>query len=189
MQEKDLREIAEQTPPIERPDWLVSQDGSASPASLQSRDPSNIRWYLPSWDERIKLMGWRNIFWLPAILLLFGLIALATRPRLFAQSFIYWKLMVFAVAGPVALAMDQARKSLRLRKDPFCIHCGYSLVGLPSATHPCPECGEPTDPAQCIEYSRDPHWYIQRYKQRHAHPQTHAAFEAGAIRQENPDRL
>ncbi len=189
MQEKDLRDIADGTPPVKTPGWLVSPESHASPRPHPNRRPGEMRWYLPGWSERFKLMGWRNIAWLPAIGVLLSIVLLAPRPMWLLEFLAYWKLWLIIVAVPVALAIEQSRKAIRLRADLFCIHCGYSLNGLPSQSHPCPECGELTDPAQSIEHKRDPHWYIERHRQAHQHPTDHQAFDAGTNRQENPDRL
>lgn len=149
----------------------------ASPSQLRPLDPKDVRWYLPSWGETMKLFGWRWIYFLPAAGLL--LAAVISPWLLLAQIFIIWlKLIVAAVVIPAVAFIATAKDIIRKRTDPFCIHCGYRLEGLPD-NYVCPECGEPYSFQVIDEYRRDPHWFISRYKQRGDHPATHAPFEAG----------
>ena len=73
------------------------------------------------------------------------------------------------------------RTAVRQRPDPFCIHCGYSLTGLPDG-HRCPECGRTFSFRVIEEYRRDSHWFIQRYKMRHDLPVAEVPFAAGEVR-------
>jgi hypothetical protein len=91
-----------------------------------------------------------------------------------------WKFMVIAVALTVGAFARAASNVIRSRKDHFCIHCGYSLEGLPDG-HRCPECGEPYLWRLIDEYRRDPAFFVQRHKAlRTLPPPDHAPFNAGA---------
>lgn len=167
-----------------RPDWLVTAENTASPSQLRPRDPGEVRWYLPTWGERLKLMGWRNVLWLPALalvaLIIFEL-PYGLRFKYIGYWIAWWKPLVVLIGVPFSMAIARARTALKDRKDPFCIHCGYSTLGLEEG-HPCPECGEPTSTPLCREYQRDPHWFIERYKTRHQVPTADVPFEVGDYR-------
>jgi hypothetical protein len=99
----------------------------------------------------------------------------------------WWKLEVFAVALPITLAIGASKNIVARRKEPFCIHCGYELTGLPDH-HNCPECGRPFCFAIIDEYRRDPHWFIERYNKRHEIPRADVPFQAGAVRSKRKSR-
>ena len=108
-------------------------------------------------------------------------------PWITLRVFVYtWKLLIFAIALPTAAFARAAKNVVRNRKDPFCIHCGYSLVGLPDA-YRCPECGQPYLHAVIEEYRRDPAFFIQRLKALRSLPPDHAPFAAGPIHRKSRD--
>ncbi|MFT3788279.1 MAG: hypothetical protein QM770_19260 [Tepidisphaeraceae bacterium] len=180
--DRAAKSVEGQTP---APQWLVSPESFASPRGGRVPD---IGWYLPTWTERLRLMGWRNLLWIGPVVIA-GLLAVLG-PWVLTSAFWWgwWKLIVTLVVLPFSIALAQSRHILRKREDPFCIHCGYSAIGLPDG-HACPECGEPFSHAQCAEYRRDPHWYIERHRRAHIVPAPDVPFEAGKNRRENPDGL
>jgi hypothetical protein len=147
--------------------------------SLQVGGPSEgdpaERWYLPTWGERARLMGWRLIYFVPLLLML-PLVVFAPFSVL-----LWWKVVVIFVALPLGAAMNTAKHAIRLRKDPFCIHCGYALTGLAEG-HRCPECGVSFTLAEIEDYRRDPHWFIQRQKIGRQLPPADRVFAAGPVR-------
>ena len=84
--------------------------------------------------------------------------------------------ILWALAIPVALLADVVRRVTSARTEPFCIHCGYALHGLPERGI-CPECGSGYSRQIIEEYRRDPNWFIQRYKaQKNLPPQQEAVL-------------
>ena len=136
----------------------------ASPEDVQFAPGEPERWYLPDWGETIKLLGWRVVLFIPALGLVLLVLAMPLRPWAVLQWLLnWWRVWVFAVVVPTLIAIDRVKNAIRSRPDPFCIHCGYGLTGLPPE-HTCPECGARYTPALIEEYKRDPHWFIQRYR-------------------------
>ena len=70
------------------------------------------------------------------------------------------------------------RNVVKARRDPFCIHCGYSLQGL-ADSGTCPECGRPYLFSLVEEYRKDPHFFVERYRSSRQLPTRVAAFAAG----------
>jgi len=93
----------------------------------------------------------------------------------------WWKLWVLVVVVPTLVAAERVKRAIRSLADPFCIHCGYGLTGLP-AEYNCPECGSAYTPALIEEYRRDPHWFIQRYRANSKIPTADIPFAAGPAR-------
>src|SRR4051812_12871180 len=62
----------------------------AMPAGLRNENAD--RWYLPSWGERLKLMNWRLIYFLPGVLVL-PLFLLFPFAILF-----WWKILLIVIA-------------------------------------------------------------------------------------------
>ena len=159
----------------------VPLDALASPAEVRPATGEDVRWYMPGWGETARLLGWRWILFLPAAVMV-GLVAMAVMHPFLLQLMVgWWKLWVLAVAVPTVAAMNAAKHAIRARKDPFCIHCGYGLTGLP-AEHTCPECGSAYTQRLIEEYRRDPHWFIQRYRAARDLPRADAPFQAGPSR-------
>ena len=91
-----------------------------------------------------------------------------------------FKWIVMLAALPVVAAGNVIRKAAANRKEPFCIHCGYTLTGLPEQGI-CPECGSTYSRQLIQEYRRDPQWFIKRYKAQKQLPQREAPFNSGPV--------
>jgi hypothetical protein len=123
----------------------------------------------PEGVELLRILGWRNIFFLPAILCVGLVLAAFVIPPLFTLIILGSKLLLLALVIPVGLAAYAIRAAVQGRRDPFCLHCGYSLNGLP-AVYRCPECGRPYDVRYCEDYQRDPAWFAERFRQMRRNP-------------------
>jgi hypothetical protein len=167
----------------------LPSDPVASPSKMPFQPGGvGIRWYKPSFSETVRLLGWRWIYFLPAIALIAIVFYLPWRPAIIQIVFAWWKLLLFAIAIPTGVAINAAQHAIRNRRDPFCIHCGYSLTGLPDG-HTCPECGSAFNLRVIEEYRRDPNWFIQRH--RHATtmlPRADVPFDAGSVKSKRRSR-
>jgi hypothetical protein len=156
----------------------VPDDAQSSPVDADWIG-TDARWYKPDWAETARLLGWRWVYCLPLVLLIVMLVMI---PALTIPILIYgWKLIALAVVLPLTAFGAAARKVVRNRKDPFCIHCGYSLVGLPDG-HRCPECGQKFLLRVIDEYRRDPDFFIERHRKARSAPAEQAPFAAGPVR-------
>ena len=134
-----------------------------SPANQPADEPSPPYWQ-PSHGETIKLLGWRWLLVLPAV----AMIALTVYGLFIGNPFLAYNMCGFGVITlvvilPAVVLGHAARTAVSMRKEPFCIHCGYDLTSMPDH-YRCPECGRPYTFAQINEYRHNPWWYIQRRK-------------------------
>lgn len=147
----------------------ASLEPRGSPQHLAHRDPRDIRWYRPTIGERLKLMGWKNLLWIPPIGMLAILFFSLLHPDWWGMMIGGWKLALMIILLPLAMLGTAAHHAIRQRTEPFCIHCGYCTFGFPDG-HRCPECGEPISHSATDEYRRDPKWFIERHKLFLTHP-------------------
>jgi hypothetical protein len=152
----------------------------ASPAHLP--DCANLSWWQPGVADVWRYVGWRWILLSPAIVLLLFLIG-AWMFRPIWQVFFVWgvKLAIFVTGIAITLLGYVVRVAVRARHEPFCIHCGYCLSGLPDK-YRCPECGRSYEWRVIQEYRRDPQWFIERWKAQQNLPDAGGAINAGAVR-------
>lgn len=159
----------------------------ATPSELRAGPDDEIRWWRPSWQDAVQFVGWRWMFLAPAGVLLAMLLgAIFFQRWRLALVIVGAKLLVFTGAVAVSLAAWVFRRAAQARKEPFCIHCGYNLTGLPD-NYRCPECGRPYNWRVIEEYRRDPQWFIERWKMHRELPNSSAPFEAGKITRKSTD--
>jgi len=133
-------------------------------------------------------VGWRWVFLTPAVgLVLMGAAYVFYPPFRPAILILGAKLLVFVVAVALSLAGYVIRRAANVRREPFCIHCGYNLTGLPDH-YRCPECGRPYSWRVIAEYRRDPQWFIERWHAQHALPPPSAPFAARRSRRRGRTR-
>lgn len=73
------------------------------------------------------------------------------------------KVALVGVAAVIAARSRAIRRTMEARREPFCIHCGYSLKGL-SDHGACPECGMAYSFNIVSDFRRDPDWFIRRFE-------------------------
>ncbi len=171
------------TPDDEPLEEAIPDQPPASPSRHNENsveNPADVPWWTPSWQDSAKHLGWRWIFAAPAAAIILLAIAAVTVRGVFLLPLLFAgiKFVLIALALPFVLLLEMWRKAIQSRKEPFCIHCGYGLTGLPDH-HTCPECGRPYTFATINEYRRDPHWFKQRYKMIGHLPEPDAPFRAG----------
>src|SRR5689334_16464583 len=86
---------------------------------------------LPDAAESAKLLGWR---WVVVIAIAAGAVLLVwilLHGRFFVLSFagVIIKLGALVVASAISMWAYMRKSAMQFRRDPFCIHCGYSLEG------------------------------------------------------------
>jgi hypothetical protein len=143
------------------------------------------RWWKPSWGAAWKYMGWRWLLFVPMAILVSAVVMCFIWPIwmgwVWNLAIILGKITVLIIALPFMAAGYALSSAVAARKDPFCIHCGYGLEGLPDH-HRCPECGMQYSWATIEEYRRDPKWFIHRWRERRGLPANFGSFEAGPVR-------
>src|ERR1043166_4958892 len=107
--------------PLER---QVPPEPVGSPAQVPPHVDGEM-WYLPGWFETARLLGWRWICFVPLIGLFLFFLVIPFQPWVLGYVLAWWKLIVFAIAIPIAALAKSAKTIIHSRKEPFCIHCGY----------------------------------------------------------------
>ena len=139
-----------------------------TPEEIPPEEGGGRVWWRPSLAEvRPGLVTWQWVI-VGAIVVPLVLLGAAVSfwSWLSVLSWFYeWVLGLGVLAvGFVAVIVERAYAAARKgRTDPYCIHCGYRLVGLPDHHH-CPECGRPYSFELNAEYRQNPDWFVERWK-------------------------
>ena len=170
------------------PDDLTTQV-FATPSDVPGAYDPNLPFWLPSWEESARFMGWRwaIVALIAALLILAGWLVFVWRGIL-SVGFVGvgFKIGGLIVALAVSVVAYLRKSAARFRTDPFCIHCGYSLAGHKDGDI-CPECGRKSNFTVSREYKRDPEWFIKRYRARATTPVGSVILEAGPVRRPSID--
>lgn len=134
-----------------------------------------VTWWRPPARDVFRQITWRWALLLPVGVALGLIVAAHFRSR--DQAFLGYlgiKLLVITLLVP-ALMWDHFRhRAIRARTDPFCVHCGWTLRGLPREGR-CPECGAGYRMKVVEMYRLDPQW-VQAFWQFDGRPPTVQAF-------------
>lgn len=154
----------------------------AFPHGVDAKPGEDVPWWRPSVGEVARHLGWRWIYFIPAIAAIVGLCLLPLYPGVWQIIPALWKPLLIVIGLPLTAAIKSVKHIVQHRKDAFCIHCGYTLLGLPDG-HRCPECGRQFSLATIDEYRRDPHWFVKRWKLMQSVPRADVVFDSGPVRQ------
>ena len=110
-----------------------------SPTDILADPDGSLPWWKPTWGDVAQRLGWRWLYLIPLVMM----VLLGVWMLLFHVWFVnmlWWsaKFWVWIVMGAVGAVVEAMRQATKARAEPFCIHCGYTLAGLPDQ-HICPE--------------------------------------------------
>jgi hypothetical protein len=166
----------------------VPEPIEASPFHLRLSPDDNPTWWKPGWSDIQHHVGWRWVLLAPAVVCMLIFIGGWYFPGLRGLALVFgFKLGLLVVAIAFWLAGYVTQVAIRAVKEPFCIFCGYNLSGLPDH-YRCPECGRSYSHAVIAEYRKDPHWFVERWKQSRIVPVPDAPFESGRVPRRNRAR-
>jgi hypothetical protein len=130
---------------------------------IESEWDRTTPWWRPGFIATALEIGWWWLLLLPLVLLVFFSVT-PEDPLWFPVAWLGGiKTLVMIVMAPLVLRGWAFNRIVAGRSEPFCIHCGHNLAGLPDE-HRCPECGRRFSLAIIQEYRRDPACFIHTQK-------------------------
>lgn len=112
--------------------------------------------------QTLRLVGWRWALLAPLLLAIGWTLALPFVTSWASVGTSLWFLS-FVLPPTIAILIWAFRNAVRLRRDLFCIHCGYSLTDM-AQRGTCPECGRAYAAGAIREYQKDPFFFVHRWK-------------------------
>ncbi len=136
--------------------------GAGELAALLRGYAGPVRWWKPSIATAVGELGaWWSLVVVVSVVTIGGGIVLLPIVGCFAV--IFFKVVLLGAAAFIAARSKAIQRTMAARREPFCIHCGYSLGGL--ADHgTCPECGMAYSFNIVRDFRRDPDWFIKRFE-------------------------
>lgn len=124
-----------------------------------------LTWYRPTFGEIVRQMEW---WWgaLPVAAMAAGgmvVAGLLLGPDHIEMAWVGGRMLLVLVVVPFIFWEHVRDRVIKARADPFCIHCGWTLTGLPEEGR-CPECGEPYRMKIVDMFRRDPQWVIAYWR-------------------------
>ena len=137
--------------------------GGAGELAALLRDHSEpVRWWRPSMLTAARELGaWWLFVGFIGMVVVVGWVLLL--PLIGWLAMILFKVALLGVAAIIAARSRAIRRTMAARREPFCIHCGYSLGGL-ADQGTCPECGMVYSFNIVNDFRRDPDWFIRRFE-------------------------
>ncbi|HEY2588401.1 MAG TPA: hypothetical protein VGI81_21855 [Tepidisphaeraceae bacterium] len=141
-------------------------------------------WWRPPWGQLLRHAGWWWVLLVGPLAVGSALLTVAIlggRPYAVCSWLGIRVVTAWLIIPPIAWGSLRL-KVMRLRTDPYCIHCGYTLIGLPEEGK-CPECGRPYRMKVVEMFRRDPQW-VMAWWRLSGRPPTVERFEQGHRRKD-----
>lgn len=155
------------------PEPVKASPADMAPPPLDALSPdfltvfdSGTPWWRPGLSDIARTIGWRWVVVLPlaAFIVAAPFMMFMMPGRLSGQLLsTEIKVLTLAIGGIVSIVIWAIKNVVKARKDDFCIHCGYSVVGLGEEGQ-CPECGRHFSLLLIHEYRKDPHFFVDRWR-------------------------
>ncbi len=157
---------------------LPGQPGDViTPEYLLLFERGELPFWRPGVADVLWVIGWRWLILVPALALVVGLPAALIASRHVGMAGHSLKFWLLGVGVVITIVIGAAKRGVTGRRDVFCIHCGYTIEGLPDGSR-CPECGRVFRLSVVHEFRKDPHFFMTRVKALRTHPR-HSPFTSG----------